>query len=454
MVLFDLTVEKQVIHGADKIALAASANKTIGLRFHFDRHWRDFSSRAAIFRTYSGEFYIIEIINNIAVIPWEVLKDDNDIELSVIAYSSSAVLTSGAVSLAVSRSLLPEEYAAKSASETLFDKFKRECTAQAFLDYEDELNEQKSAYENALLQKQNEITAERQNTVNAVAQKDVEIAALNLQHAEEKTSLQTQLTNTQTQLAAMTVKADKWDMIDNAISKKTASNQPLWGNGTEPYSLPDLNTSSMSSFSGASFGSNLEEIGLDLSATTAFNGVLQNKTNLKKVRLNNTNSITNLACSFQECSSIENILIGDIPNCTNMYKFAYNCVFLKKITIGENRNLQVMESAFTNCFVLEEIDTVLDVAICSTFADAFVNCTSLKEIRFKPNTISAGISLASSLSLTKESIISVVNGLNPDVSSKTLSLNKYSFFQAFPDEDEREEICDLITDTKGWILRI
>lgn len=454
MVLFDLTVEKQNIHGADHVSLAASANKTIGLRFHFDRHWRDFSSRAAIFKNHSGEYYIIEIKNNIAVIPWEALKQPYPVELSVIAYYTSTVLTTNTVSLSVSRCLIPEEYATKSASETLFGKFRQECLAEAFLDYEDEIEAQKNTYENALLQKQNQITAEQQSKAAAIAEKNAEIAALNLQHAQEKTALQAQLASTQTQLAAMTIKADKWDMLDNAISKKTSSNIPLWGNSNARYSLPDLNTSSMTAFSSNSFGSNLEEIGLDLSSATSFSNILENKSRLKTVRLYNTENVTSFYSAFFESRAVENIHIGNIPICTTIARICYNNVFLKKITIGQNESIQVMESAFKGCQALKEIDTIFDIPNCSSFSNTFDNCVSLEKIRFEPNTISTNVSFSACLNLTKESLLSIINGLNPSVSSKSITVNNYCYCSCFPDEEEREEIYELVTEDKGWIFNL
>lgn len=455
MVLFDLTVEKQNIHGADKIALAASANKTIALRFHFDRNWRDFSSKAAIFRNHAGEFYIIEIQHSVAVIPWEVLTQDEDVELSVIAYTStdSSVLTTSAVTLTVSRSLLPEEYATKTASETIFDKFKRECTAQAFLDYEDELEAQKNAYEQQIRIKQEEIEQERQNTANAVAQKDAEIDAINLQNSQTVTALQIELASVNTQLAAMKIKADKWDLIDLAISKKTAFNLPLWGSAKSTYKLPDLNTSAVTAFPTNSIGSELEEIGLDVSSATSLSGLFQDKASLKKVRIYNSEKITSLN-KFTYCAPlVEYVEIGNIPDCTSLSNMVAGCKFIETVKIGQNKKIQTMDYAFYACPALKEIDTVFDVSLCTNFSSAFNLSPSLEKVRFKENTISVGITFKDCINLTKESLQSIFNALNPDYHC-SLGINKYNFYKNYPTVEEREEIVEFITETKGWTLSL
>ena len=50
MINYDLILQKQKLLGADRFTLAANANETMCLHFHFDRHWRVFDSKAAVFR--------------------------------------------------------------------------------------------------------------------------------------------------------------------------------------------------------------------------------------------------------------------------------------------------------------------------------------------------------------------------------------------------------------------
>lgn len=146
MITYDLMLDRQRLIGADKFSVAANANETLSLRFHFDRHWRRFDSKAAVFRNTDGEYYIIEVKDFRAQVPWEVLKKKGSFELSVIGYEEEKVISSEMVEIEVVESLLPEDYKAFSPTEVLFDRFKRECFAQAYLEYEDEITQLKKSH--------------------------------------------------------------------------------------------------------------------------------------------------------------------------------------------------------------------------------------------------------------------------------------------------------------------
>ncbi|MBP9988590.1 MAG: hypothetical protein KBT46_03750, partial [Ruminococcus sp.] len=285
MIIHDLTVSKQKIFGADNISLAAHANETLALRFHFDRHWKMFDSKAAIFKNHSGQYYIIELHNNIVPVPWEVLTVDEDIEISVIAFEDETVLTTNKVLINVGESLLPEDYQTFCASETLFDWFKRECTAQSFNDYEYEIERLKTGYEERILALGNVINSKDNEINNAQTVKDAEIAQINQQHAEEVTALNSQIAELNSEKAGFKAKADKWDMVDNALKLKTSSAQTLWGNGTDLFALPMMNIPNATVITGSSISNNLTEVGFNLASISSLIEVFKDKSNLKKINL-------------------------------------------------------------------------------------------------------------------------------------------------------------------------
>ena len=235
MVNYDLRIEKQRIFGAEKIAIAANANETISLRFHFDANWRIFDAKAAIFRTAKNEYYIIEIKESSAKVPWEVLAVDHDFELSVIGYDGSMVLTAGKVDVRVVSSLLPDDYKTFSPSETLFDRFKQDSIDEAYKKYEDEIESLKYAYEKKILEMGVKINKANENTKNVEKEKDAEIAKIRQEHAEENLTFNTKIAELNKSLSAAQLKADKWDLVDAAMADKTRSNFALWTGGTKEY---------------------------------------------------------------------------------------------------------------------------------------------------------------------------------------------------------------------------
>lgn len=453
MIIYDLTVARQRIHGADRISLAAHANETLALRFHFDRHWREFDSKAVIFRNHAGEYYIIELHNNIARIPWEVLTHDGEIEISVIAFEDEIVLTTNKVNINVSESLMPEEYLTYSPSETLFDRFKKECTAQAFLDYKDEIENMKRDYERRIVSLGEEINSANARTEEVRNEKNNEIAEINHNHSAELRQLNDEIANKNERIDYLTEKAYKWDMIDYALSLKTSAAQALWNEGTDKYALPMMNTKNIKTISSSHFSNNLTEIGMNLESATSLNSVFSGKQGIKKIVLTNTDNISSWQEAFKNCSSLRILTIGNVKNANSLYSICGGCTSLEKITFGKLERITSMLSSFTNCTVLREIEGVFDCTLVSDFSYAFDGCANLEAVSFKENTIRNSISLANSVKLNKDSMQSLFEGLCDEV-SKTVTISKYAFDNNFATDDEQEEILDYITDVKGWTLTL
>lgn len=452
MIKYDLTLEKQRLIGADKFSIAANANETVCLCFHFDRSWRRFDSKAAVFRNSVSEYYIIEIVADRAKVPWEVLTHQGEFELSVIGFEDEKVITSDKVEILVSESLLPEDCKTFSPSEVLFDRFKRECIAQAYLDYEDEINELKKAHitEKMLLGEQ--IVEANERTKEVIEEKSKEIKELEISHNVEITGLNTKIAQLNNDIAYYKEKAEKWDKVDYAISLKTSPTYALWSGGTKEFSLPMLNTSSVQAFASNNFSINLKEIGLDLSSATSFSSIFATHTVIEKLELRNAGNVDSFASVFDGCKSIKTVRIDSLEKCNTMNKFANGASLLQVVDFGTVSAAGNYERAFCNCSVLREINGCFDMSFATSVYLMFSGCSSLETVRFVENTIGVNMDFSSCVRLSKESMISVFKGLYTGAIS-ALSISLFAFENNFT-EEEREEWIEFVTKTKGWELSI
>lgn len=452
MIKYDLTLEKQRLIGADKFSIAANANETVCLCFHFDRSWRRFDSKAAVFRNCASEYYIIEIVADRAKVPWEVLTREGEFELSVIGFEDEKVITSDKVEILVAESLLPEDCKTFSPSEVLFDRFKRECIAQAYLDYEDEINELKKAHiaEKMLLGEQ--INEANERTKDVIDEKNKEIRELEISHNVEKADLNGKIAQLNNDVAFYKEKAEKWDMVDYAISLKTAPTHALWAGGTKEFSLPMLNTSSISAFSANNFGSKLKEIGLDLSSVKTFSSMFASHNVIEKIELRNTQNVESFANTFEASKTIKTVSIDSLEKCNTMNRFANGATLLQVVNFGTVSAAGNYERAFSGCTLLKDINGCFDMSFATNASSMFSGCSSLETVRFVENTIGVNIDFSSCVRLSKESMCNIFNALYPN-DLCTLTVSIFAFENNFT-EEEREEWTEFVTKTKGWELNI
>lgn len=448
MVTYDLMLERQRLFGADKFSIAANSNETVCLRFHFDRHWRRFDSKAAVFRNGKNEYYIIEINQNRVSVPWEVLTQTGEIELSVIGYEAEKVLSSDKAVITVSESLLPEDYKTFSPSEVLFDRFRKECIAQAYLDYEDEITELKKAHSEEKLLLGEKIEEANARTQTVLNEKNSEIENLELLHQTEVSALRQRIADMDLTLMELGIKAEKWDLIDIALGLKTMASYSLLAGGKDVFDLPMLNTSSVTAFSASNFGPNIRSVGLDLSSAVTFSSVFANHTAIESLELINTGNISSFAGMLESCKSIRTVTIGSMNSCNSIARFANEATLLSTVSFGSDVQAGSYERAFCNCRVLKTINGCLNLAFASSVSMMFTNCVSLENVSFVENTISRSFSLSDCINLSKESMISAFKGLNTDTPGD-ISVSAYAFEKAFTQE-EREEWIDYVTTAKGW----
>ncbi len=453
MITYDLMLDKQRLIGADKFTIAANANDTVCLHFHFDRSWRRFDSKAAVFRNSASEYYIIEITADRAKVPWEVLTYQGEFELSVIGFEDEKVLTSDKVEILVEESLLPEDCKTFSPSEVLFDRFKRECIAQAYLDYEDEINELKRSHIVEKMKLGEQINEANERTQEVLDEKNNEIEQLNIKHEREMISLNSQICEINAEMTGYKEKADKWDMIDMALGQKTSANNTLWGGGSQKFRLPMLNTSSIPVFSQGSFGSNLAAIGLDLSSVTDFSSIFSTHTGIEELELKNAQNVTTFANLLHSCKTIKNITIDSLKSCHTLTRFAQDASLLKSVSFGSTVQAGTYERAFCNCVVLKEINGAIDMSFSNNSTAMFTGCSSLEKVTFVENSIGGNsMDLSYCIRLSKESMINVFKALYTNA-LYTLTVSLHAFENNF-DKSEQEEWISFVTEAKGWVLNI
>lgn len=453
MVFYDLKIEKQTIYGADKIAIAANANETVALRFHFDGNWRCFDSKSVIFKTAQGRYYIIEIKNSSVKVPWEVLTLDRDIELSIVGFEKQKVLTTGTVTVHILSSLLPEDCKTFSPSETLFDRFMQDAVDSAYKKYRDEIESMKHEYDNKLLDLGSKLNEANGNAKAISEEKDEEIKTLRQDHAVEVRRLERNIADVKSELAATKIKADKWDLVDEAISQKNATNFAPWAGGKKNYKLPMMNTKSVQKLYPGFIDDYITEVGFDFRLISEISGTFREKKSLTVIELINTDNVTTLYNAFSSCPSLRDVKLGNLENCINVKWSFTGDTSLEKVTIGTNRIIQDFTGMFSGCISLREIDGVLNFSASIAVDDVFLKCTSLETVRFTEKSIPKRIDLGACKSLSRESMISLFDGLmqlNED-QKNTVFVSRYAFYNNFPTNEERELIIKT-ANGRGWTI--
>lgn len=453
MITYELSLERQNLLGADKFSIAADSNETVSLRFHFDRSWRAFSTKAAVFKSSADKYYVLDIHLNCVTVPWEVLRDTSGFDLAVVAYENEVVLTSKKVRINVSASLLPEFCRQLSPTETIFDRFRTEARNKAFEDYNSEITALNHTHANAVLELNARIAEEQANTEALRAQKDAEIAQLNYAATVAQNSHNAQIAEFQAQIALNAEKAHNWDLVDTALRAKTSFSNLLWTGGTQPYELPQLNLVSVQTNSNnTKIDSNVTKIRLNIPLMTNLNSFFSSLGNLKEVTLLNTEAVTSASSICSSCTSLISADLGNLTGCTSLRDAFNNSKSVEYISIGNLDNIKDFYRTFENCYALKEINGIINATQCTSFSSTFTSCSNLKEIRFVENSIRINIDVAPCVNLSRESLYSIANGLYGGTTG-TLYISEHSLSTSLTPA-ERTEITNLIRNEKGWNMTI
>lgn len=165
---------------------------------------------------------------------------------------------------------------------------------------------------------------------------------------------------------------------------------------------------------------------LDTHNGVEFNSTFKDCTGLVTVPQYDFTNATIINGMFQGCSNLENIPIINTTKDVSIYATFRFCSKIKEIT-GTSR-WTTMAYSFEGCKLLERINAIL--VDCDAYS--FNSCNALKEVTFEEESISnRNAQLRHCKLLSKNSIISVINGLNSSSSGGTLSLSLTAVNNAF-----------------------
>jgi hypothetical protein len=129
---------------------------------------------------------------------------------------------------------------------------------------------------------------------------------------------------------------------------------------------------------------------------------------LKKIKLTGMNNIKNLNNLFNSLKNLEEIEWYGLPSDANYTKTFVNCSKLKKVT-GD------------------EIDLSFNT---SSLSQTFFGCQLLQEIKFKPNTINTNISFSDCPSLSRDTVLSIINAI---VDDSGITINFHAIIKSLND---------------------
>lgn len=150
-------------------------------------------------------------------------------------------------------------------------------------------------------------------------------------------------------------------------------------------------------------------------------------------------------------SSIERIdYYIDSGACTNIRQAFMYCKKLNFLYGVDISNCLDCFQTFLGCEALETIQEPLNLTSATNVGDIFKYCTTLKNIRFVPETIKLSITIPSPV-LSNESIKSILRGLAPVETMQTLKLHFELWNKLVNTEDEElYALYDEALVDKGW----
>ena len=169
-------------------------------------------------------------------------------------------------------------------------------------------------------------------------------------------------------------------------------------------------------------------------------------TSLEEIRIGDLPECAGLDDAVSRNTKLRSVEIGACPKVDRMERFAYGCPILESVRIGLGNRLLRFNEAFNGCSRLRTIEGPLDLTLVAQISNGtFGGCTSLAEVRIKG--LKTSINLADCQSLSMESIrylvenAQTVTGQSIDLSRKLLETH----------EEELGELGDTASD-KGWTL--
>lgn len=177
---------------------------------------------------------------------------------------------------------------------------------------------------------------------------------------------------------------------------------------------------------------NLKKVTIDTTNMTNMYNSFRLCPNLKDISNVKFNNAIDARFAFYECKSITETPEFNFDKCQSLNFIFGNCSNLRYIKNLGGTNTQYLNSAVVNCPNLQEIDTINFTNVVSTDS-MFNGCTSLRYINNIIGTIKCNIDVSQCVSLSKDTLIRIINALDKSVSSKQIKLGdilKYMLTQA------------------------
>ena len=144
--------------------------------------------------------------------------------------------------------------------------------------------------------------------------------------------------------------------------------------------------------------------------------------NAPNITVNNKQSC--MGQMFYLNNGVEKVILNVSDEIQYMENTFSNCGILEEVVLNfSTKNITSYVSAFANNRTLKRILGVLDFSSATNVGYMFASCADLKEVTFKPNTLSISISLNGSGNLTSESIQSIIDGLATVETQQKLTLH-------------------------------
>lgn len=171
-------------------------------------------------------------------------------------------------------------------------------------------------------------------------------------------------------------------------------------------------------------------------------GVLSYMDNILELEFQSTKAPKQINDAFRDCGTVQKIIISkSLSACSNASYFCFRAKTLKEIA-GQS----------------------LDFSSITSATNTFGQCTALETVRFVPSSILQNLDFHMSTHLTNDSLVSIANGLNENVTAKTLTLGSSLNTRCGQivgtvtddlftiDAGGSTTLTDFITNTKGWTL--
>lgn len=149
--------------------------------------------------------------------------------------------------------------------------------------------------------------------------------------------------------------------------------------------------------------------------------------------ISNFNSLFYIGDKSNVNTTVEHLTINSNQIAESLERMFYcntNCndKTLKRLTLNfSTEKTTTVYRAFRSLNALEIIDGIpLDLSSCTNVVDVFRDCTSIKEVRFKENTIKISIYIGATVKLSAETIQSIIDGLADLTGQTTQTLDFHS----------------------------